>query len=159
MTKGPGTYLLLLRLEEDREIEVGRLGKLFFPWGYYLYVGSARGPGGLRARLARHCRREKQPRWHIDYLRYHAHLVEIWTIESDEPLECLWARQLGQLSSARPIPRFGSSDCRCPSHLFHLKEKPSHRQFARSLPPANPPTRLEHLSTLGHHLGIGPRRG
>jgi len=61
LTKGPGTYLLLLRLEEDREIEIGRLGSLFFPRGYYLYVGSAMGPGGLVARLARHSQRGKHP--------------------------------------------------------------------------------------------------
>ncbi|MFQ5885830.1 MAG: DUF123 domain-containing protein [Anaerolineae bacterium] len=137
VTKGPGTYLLLLHLEEDREIEIGRLGSPFFPQGYYLYVGSARGPGGLRARLARHCRRVKHPRWHIDHLRGHASLVEIWAVESDERLECLWAQQLAQLSPARPIPHFGSSDCRCPSHLFHFREKPPHRHFALSLPQAN----------------------
>ena len=124
LTKGPGTYLLLLRLEEDREIEIGRLGSLFLPRGYYLYVGSARGPGGLRARLARHCRRGEHPRWHIDHLRDHANLIEIWAVESDERLECLWAQQLAQLSEARPIPHFGSSDCRCPSHLLHFREKP-----------------------------------
>ena len=137
MTKGPGTYLLLLRLEDDREIAIGRLRSLLFPRGYYLYIGSARGPGGLRARLARHCRRGKHPRWHIDYLRGHANLIEIWTVESDEPLECLWAQKLARLSPARAIPHFGSSDCRCPSHLFHFRKKPSHRQFADSLPQAN----------------------
>ena len=137
VTKGPGTYLLLLCLEEDREIIMGRLGTLLFPRGYYLYVGSARGPGGLRARLARHRQRGKHPRWHIDYLRGHAKLIEIWAVESDERLECLWAQHLAQLSQGRPIPHFGGSDCRCPSHLFHFREKPSHGQFAYSLPQAN----------------------
>ncbi len=142
VTKEAGTYLLLLRLEEDREIIIGRLGSLFFPRGHYLYVGSARGAGGLKARLARHRRGTKYPRWHIDYLRCHANLVEIWAVESDQRLECLWAQQLAQLSPARPIPHFGSSDCRCPSHLFHFREKPSHRQFAHSLLQANLPANL-----------------
>jgi len=128
-TKGPGTYLLLLRLEEDREIEIGRLGSLFFPPGYYLYAGSAMGPGGLVARLARHSQRSKHPRWHIDYLRYYANLVEIWAVESEVRLECLWAREIARFSPARPVPHFGSSDCHCPSHLFHFVEKPSPRHF------------------------------
>lgn len=125
MTKVPGTYLLLLWLEGDKEIAIGRLGNLLFPRGYYLYVGSARGPGGLQSRLAHHCQRGNHPRWHIDYLRGHANLVEIWAAESDERWECLWAQKLARLSKAYPIPRFGSSDCRCPSHLFHFREKPS----------------------------------
>jgi len=137
VTKGPGTYLLLLQLEEDREFAIGRLETLLFPRGYYLYVGSARGPGGLQARLARHCRGAKHPRWHIDYLRGHANLIEIWAVESEERLECLWAEQLAQMPQARPIPHFGSSDCRCPSHLFHFREKPPPRQFAHSLSQAN----------------------
>lgn len=148
VTKGPGTYLLLLWLEDDSEIEIGRLGSLFFPRGYYLYVGSARGPGGLQARLARHCRRGKHRRWHIDHLRCHADLIEIWAVEYEERLECLWAQQLAHLSPACPIPHFGSSDCRCPSHLFHFKEKPWHRQFADSLPQANLLANLESLSIL-----------
>ncbi len=142
VTKGLGTYLLLLRLEEDREVIIGRLRSLFFPRGHYLYVGSARGAGGLAARLGRHRRGTKHPRWHIDHLRCHANIIEIWAVESEERLECLWSQQLAQLSPARSIPGFGSSDCRCPSHLFHFREKPSHRQFAHLLPPANLPDNL-----------------
>lgn len=146
MTKGPGTYLLLLRLEKDIEIEIGRLGSLFFLRGYYLYVGSARGPGGLRARLAHHRQKAKHPRWHIDYLRGHANLIEIWAVESNERLECLWAQQLAQLSPAQPIREFGSSDCRCPSHLFRFPERPLPRQFADSLLRANLPADLTILA-------------
>lgn len=153
-TRGPGTYLLLLRLEDDREIAIGRLGTLLFPRGYYLYIGSARGPGGLQARLARHCRRGKHPRWHIDYLRGHANLIEIWAAECDERLECFWAQQLAQLSPSRPIPHFGSSDCRCLSHLFHFREKPSRRQFAHPLPHANPLTKLEYLPILAQEAQL-----
>jgi len=156
VTKRPGTYLLLLRLGEDREIEIGRLGSLLFLRGYYLYVGSARGPGGLQARLTSHCRRAKPPRWHIDHLRGHANLIEIWAVESDERLECLWAQQLAQLTPARPIPHFGSSDCRCPSHLFHFREKPSHRQFAHSSPQTNLPADLECLSVWRNSSIISP---
>ena len=49
-----GTYALVLQLERQEEIAIGKLGTFTFPAGYYLYVGSALGPGGLEARLARH---------------------------------------------------------------------------------------------------------
>ncbi|HEX9029228.1 MAG TPA: DUF123 domain-containing protein, partial [Anaerolineales bacterium] len=50
----PGSYVLYLRLSQRLELGVGRLGRLSFPAGEYLYLGSAGGPGGLRARLGRH---------------------------------------------------------------------------------------------------------
>ena len=37
-------------------ISIGRLGQQHFPIGDYFYVGSARGAGGLRARVGRHLR-------------------------------------------------------------------------------------------------------
>ena len=49
-----GTYALLLRLDAAVQLAVGRLGDFTFPEGDYVYVGSARGPGGLRARVRRH---------------------------------------------------------------------------------------------------------
>jgi len=54
MSRDPGTYVLVLVIEQDMQIEVGALGTLFFRAGHYLYVGSAL--GGLGARLARHLR-------------------------------------------------------------------------------------------------------
>ena len=126
-----GTYALVLHLGRQEEITIGKLGTFVFPAGYYLYLGSALGPGGLEARLARHRRRGKRPRWHIDYLREHARLVEVWSVASGERLECLWARAARKLPGARiPVPGFGSSDCRCPSHLVHFATKPSPALFA-----------------------------
>ncbi|MGD8921323.1 MAG: DUF123 domain-containing protein, partial [Gammaproteobacteria bacterium] len=46
-----GTYILKFHLGRDRNIRIGALGPLKFSSGVYLYVGSALGPGGLRARL------------------------------------------------------------------------------------------------------------
>ena len=65
----PGTYVLVLRVSKRLEILVGKLGKLVVQPGFYLYTGSAMGPGGLAARVGRHCRHEKRLRWHVDYLR------------------------------------------------------------------------------------------
>ena len=58
----PGTYVLLMRLSKRLDISVGTLGVLSAQAGYYVYVGSALGPGGLAARVGRHCRREKTHR-------------------------------------------------------------------------------------------------
>ena len=125
-----GTYVLVLRLEGSEEITIGKLGTFTFPSGYYLYVGSALGPGGLEARLARHRRRGKKLRWHIDYLLERARLVEVWGVASTDRLECLWAQAARQLPGAEiPVPGFGSSDCRCPSHLIYLARKPSYEEF------------------------------
>jgi len=150
-----GTYALLLRLEGPEEIVVGRLGKFAFPLGYYLYLGSAL--GGLRNRLARHSRPEKKLRWHIDYLLQRARLIEVWSMASGERLvtsarsrpgpnssysdwaasacqECLWAEVARNLPGAQvPIPRFGSSDCHCPSHLVYFAIKPDFALFEERL--------------------------
>jgi Uri superfamily endonuclease len=129
-----GTYALVLHLEHREEITVGKLGTFPFPAGYYLYVGSALGPGGLEARLARHRRRDKKLRWHIDYLLEHAQLVEVWSAASTDKEECLWAQAARKLPGGEiPVPGFGSSDCRCPSHLIYLAEKPTYEEFAAKL--------------------------
>ena len=128
-----GTYALLLLLERKEEIAVGKLGTFTFPAGYYLYVGSALGPGGLEARLARHRRRNKKLRWHIDYLLEHAQLVEVWSVTSPARLECLWARAAQELPGSEIlVPGFGSSECRCSSHLIYLARKPTCEELTTS---------------------------
>ncbi len=129
-----GTYVLVLRLEGSKEISVGRLGTFAFRSGYYLYVGSALGPGGLKARLARHRRHDKKLRWHIDYLLEKTHLVEVWSVASTDKLECRWAQAARQLpGSEMPVPGFGSSDCRCLSHLIYLARKPIYEEFVAKM--------------------------
>jgi len=120
-----GSYLLGIWLGEDTALVVGRLGRFCLPAGYYVYVGSARGPGGLSARLARHRRQEKRFHWHVDYLLDRACLIETWTVVSEQRLECAWARAVGEMSSAQVVvPRFGASDCRCPAHLVYFPRRP-----------------------------------
>jgi Uri superfamily endonuclease len=122
---GRGTYILVLRLTKEEKIAVGRLGSFLFPAGFYLYAGSALGPGGLAARLARHRRLDKRKCWHIDYLRACADWVGAYYSVGQERRECSWARALGSLPGASlPAPRFGASDCRCPAHLVHLAYLP-----------------------------------
>jgi Uri superfamily endonuclease len=116
---GPGTYALIMRLATPTDIAIGRLGAFCLPSGWYAYVGSALGPGGLAARLIRHRRRNKRPHWHIDYLVSVSHLTEIWWVASAERWECVWARAFSELPGmTMPVPGFGSSDCRCSAHLL-----------------------------------------
>jgi Uri superfamily endonuclease len=88
--------------------------------GAYIYVGSAFGPGGLRARVSRHLRRNKKIHWHIDYLRQELPVLAVWYAEGDTTLEHTWAKAIGACNLASmPVPGFGASDCRCASHLFY----------------------------------------
>ena len=129
-TLGQGTYILILYLKRTKVISVGKLGDCSFPGGYYSYVGSALGPGGLKARLKHHLHSTAIPHWHIDYLRPRTRLVEIWISESEEHLEHLWVTLLYQLNATvRRFKGFGCSDCKCPSHLFYFPGRPSFLLF------------------------------
>ena len=115
----PGTYVLHLDIAHREQIEVGRLGVLDATKGRYLYVGSALGPGGVKARVQRHARANKNTHWHIDYVRAEASLRGVWVAYSDRRLECDWARALAETPGATiPMPGFGASDCSCSAHLI-----------------------------------------
>jgi len=130
----PGTYVLILHLPHPTTITVGRLGCFQFPAGWYAYAGSARGPGGLAARIARHLRVSKPLRWHVDYLRAHAQPVEVWYTQGHRRQECGWAAALFALPGASiPVPRFGASDCHCPAHLTYFATLPDLAAFARAV--------------------------
>jgi sugar fermentation stimulation protein A len=116
-----GTYLILLRLHEDTTISVGGLGKIDFKAGYYIYVGKAR--RNLSRRIERHRRVRKRVFWHIDYLRNHCTFHVALPIRTYDDLECELTRSLKNLSDWA-IPGFGSSDCRCKSHLLGMKHDP-----------------------------------
>ena len=129
----PGTYALLLALDAPVELEVGRLGQILFESPYYLYVGSAFGPGGLRARIGHHTQPVRYPHWHIDYLRQVADVVGIWFTADRERFECAWANAALAIRGATQVTRFGSSDCRCQSHLVAVSRLPSVTAFRRRL--------------------------
>ncbi len=118
-----GSYMLILNLDEDKDIEIGRAGKLFFRKGYYIYVGSAM--KDLTARIERHKRKRKNLFWHIDYLREHTNIVYTLPIRSSSKLECNIASSVSDISDGL-IMGFGSSDCNCYSHLFYMKNNPVH---------------------------------
>ena len=132
-----GCYVLALCLNAPHTLCIGRLGELDFPAGLYLYAGSARGAGGLPARLARHRRRlgwNKRLRWHVDYLRERADWGGAWGRVTDERLECDWAAALYRLAGAQVVaPGFGSSDCHCPAHLVQVAALPDDGWFLAAL--------------------------
>jgi Uri superfamily endonuclease len=123
--KDKGTYILLLQMQEPSTIVIGKKGTFDFNAGWYAYVGSAFGSGGLAGRLKHHLAPVKKPHWHLDYLRAHAIVREVWYVASEIVYEHIWAEILTNLPNASiPVPRFGASDCKCATHLVCLSEKP-----------------------------------
>ncbi len=122
----PGSYALLLHAAHEQLIEVGACGTLHILPGWYIYVGSALGPGGLRGRINHHLRLASRPHWHIDYLRRATELAAIWFEPSPARLEHLWAQSVAAQPGAQlPLPRFGASDCACAAHLFFFSASPT----------------------------------
>lgn len=121
-----GSYILVLFLKSPLDIEVGKLGNLFFKKGYYFYVGSAlgeRGSSTLENRVSRHLRlpEKKRKHWHVDYLLDNfASIERIFLIPTIKNLECLIAQALIDCSGVY-VEKFGSSDCNCKSHLIYFE--------------------------------------
>jgi Uri superfamily endonuclease len=130
----PGTYALIFSAYRKSQLKIGKLGTLQLKPGFYIYVGSAFGPGGLKARIAHHRKRASRPHWHIDYLSSFLELIEIWHTYDPIHREHQWAKTLsGTRGATIPLIGFGSSDCRCNSHLFYFDTVPSGRSFRRNL--------------------------
>ncbi|MCB2062000.1 MAG: GIY-YIG nuclease family protein [Novosphingobium sp.] len=113
----PGSYALLIELESDLAVRfAGHEGRLDAGW--YAYAGSARGPGGVGARIARHLSGSKKPHWHVDALTLVARRID--AIATRDLSECEIAVRLAASNSfAHVLPGFGSSDCRtCVAHLL-----------------------------------------
>lgn len=125
MNSGSGTYAILLRSRSSEAIEVGRWGSLRVKPGYYVYVGSAFGPGGVRARVDRHVRDSKRNHWHIDYLRSVVEPVGVWFSHAPYRLEHEWSQAFSQMEGVSCVSGFGCSDCMCESHLFFMPAAPS----------------------------------
>jgi Uri superfamily endonuclease len=125
-----GSYILLIKLPEAQTMTIGSLSDVYFPQGYYAYVGSAL--GGIKARLRHHLNKSKKMHWHIDYLLPKAPITEIIIGESEGRVECAIAQALSAQFDS--IPGFGSSDCRCSSHLFFAaKERQMKLAIVRTL--------------------------
>lgn len=131
-----GTYVLIASVPQMKRVEVGQLGQFDIVPGFYAYVGSALGAGGLGARVGHHLESAAAPHWHIDYLLQVAQPVEVWYTVAEQKLEHHWADLLERAPQFRvPIPRFGSSDYHRSrsSHLFYSKRRPAFAWFRQQL--------------------------
>ncbi|HEB59535.1 MAG TPA: GIY-YIG nuclease family protein [Gammaproteobacteria bacterium] len=129
-----GTYLLHLRITTAVTCHIGALGVWQLAPGDYAYVGSAFGPGGVRARVSHHLASYARPRWHLDYLRDVATISAVWYSCDPRRREALWSRLLaGWPGVTQPVPGFGASDCKAgsvvQSHLFWFDPPPSLAAF------------------------------
>ena len=113
------TYCLIIKLNNDSRILVGKLGTLDFKKGYYVYVGSAL--NSIDARIKRHLRSEKKLFWHIDYILSspNASIKEVILERSLLKWECKIAEEIA--TNTTSLSRFGCSDCKCDSHLFFFE--------------------------------------
>jgi Uri superfamily endonuclease len=126
---GPGAYALLIALARPARLGIATLGKPRLNAGAYIYVGSANGPGGMRARLIRHIglhvgrkNPATTPHWHVDHLAGRGRIRAVLAVAGG--VECALADRVRELKGAGvPVAGFGSSDCRhCPAHLFAVPE-------------------------------------
>lgn len=121
-----GIYCLILYLEKEIAITVGKLGHILFPKGYYVYTGRAL--KGLSSRIKRHLDRRKTIRWHIDYLLQYEKIkiVDILIYSEKFYTECEINKRVKNIEEATTIAKgFGSSDCKakCMSHLTYFPEE------------------------------------
>lgn len=130
----PGTYALVLSAPSRQLVHIGRLGHVQLQPGFYVYVGSAFGPGGVCARVAHHLRTANRSHWHIDYLRAVTQLEEVWYSYDALLREHQWGKVLKHAHRvSTPISKFGASDCKCETHLYFFSVYPSRAAFRRRL--------------------------
>lgn len=130
----PGTYVVISRLAEGvRGLKVGALGTFDFPAGYYAYLGSAFGGGGVRKRTHRHLTRVTPRKWNIDHLKPLCTPVAVWWTHDRDKVEFDWAEILAKMPGASfPAPRFGAADNKkAKAHLVRFGRKPSIAEFRR----------------------------
>lgn len=126
----PGTYVLLVRAPAEGQVQVGELGTLDLAGDWYAYVGSAFGPGGLRARVGRHLSGRGALHWHIDYLVRATEVAEVWFSSHERKREEEWVAALRSApGSTNPLRGFGSGDCGCEGHLFRFASRPTAEDF------------------------------
>jgi|TARA_B100001971_G_scaffold125675_1_gene115725 Uri superfamily endonuclease len=121
-----GVYSVLLQIPKDLTLKIGKLGSLSFLGGFYVYTGSAMGPGGISKRVSRHLKAKKKMFWHIDYVTDNPRIkvIAVFRAESKQKLECKVNKSIVLSLSASIISGFGSTDCQesCGGHLLFLKD-------------------------------------
>ncbi len=126
MRRDSGTYALVLEPVGPGMAQIGKLGTIELLQGdWFIYVGSAFGPGGVAARVGRHRRPETSCHWHIDYLLREVRIEEVWYTHDRVKREEEWAAAFrADPLASNPLRRFGAGDCGCDGHLFRFQERP-----------------------------------
>lgn len=114
-----GCYCLIIKLDNSSKIKIGKLGRIDFDEGCYVYVGSAM--NYLESRIKRHLSSKKKLHWHIDYLLKKATVSDVIYNESTKKVECELSQYIS--SNSKGISDFGCSDCDCESHLYYFKNR------------------------------------
>ncbi len=115
-----GSYVLVVYVYDPIPVMTKYGQKVISP-GLYAYVGSAFGPGGLRARVSRHFRREKKIHWHIDWITANPRSQVVGAfLFPGRAVESNLAAALSRHFAS--VPGFGASDSREDSHLFRICE-------------------------------------
>ena len=128
----PGAYAFTIALSSPLLLNIPRFTGILLPAGRYVYVGSARGSGGLRARLRRHLRRSKTAHWHIDRLTVIGAVQQVIAVPHGR--ECALMQKLSQMPGVTvPVAGFGASDCRsCQAHMAAVPARFDLRALAPS---------------------------
>ena len=122
-----GVYCLVMYLDKNRRIRAGR-HEYSFEEGFYCFVNSE--PKNLYDKIKNHVsvasRAEKALlRSNIDYLLQHGYIIEVVKHRTKDRLECQFNQRVLSLPGCEiPVRGFGSSDCKCSSHLAYFEEKP-----------------------------------
>jgi Uri superfamily endonuclease len=147
-----GAYALLISLPSPLAVKAGARTASLAP-GLYLYCGSARGPGGLAARIARHMRREKRAHWHVDQLTRDGEVFGAFVFPGGD--ECAINATLDRLPT--PLEGFGSSDCRrCRSHLRYWPKGVQLPHAFEAALPAPLQSLMIHLSPNRYYSRLEP---
>lgn len=124
LLRHPGYYILVLEVPGRLEVNTRTNRRFVLDPGFYIYIGSARGPGGLIARVKRHFRRNKKLFWHIDHLttKQSVRIVAVYTlvdmVDPQRDYESLLSVKLSRL--LEPVRGFGASDKpRDKAHLYN----------------------------------------
>lgn len=118
----PGIYILVINVSKRICLDIESLNRPCIDAGLYGYIGSARGPGGIGARLRHHLRRDKERLWwHIDYLTTKQEAVPLLAIyaNTQDDVERKFAETLLAIDCWQvAVPGFGSTDKKTLSHLL-----------------------------------------
>ncbi|GAB4377116.1 MAG: GIY-YIG nuclease family protein [Calditrichia bacterium] len=135
-----GCYQLVYHLPKKTVVQVGKLGCLSFPAGYYIYSGSHQ--RSLDKRIFRHLKKKKKLYWHIDYISVHPEFaLKAVILFPDFRFECQLNKKLREICHGTILhPKFGNGDCReqCGGHLMYTADNPlqifkRHSRYADAL--------------------------